>query len=164
MKQADGVDYPGCIRVGDSVLARNPDFSDFLISAQFTGLLAFLEQLPSPATLLIPTNEALLETRLAANLTREEALASPLTPGALNYFVIPEPLLVSERMQMFLCSVPHCKRLCMPLVDPVVVYMCVSSIYIHDTQSMHIMLSASSKLEQKAPLCVQQSRQCVSPL
>lgn len=81
------------------MLARNPDFSDFLISAQSTGLLDFLEQLPSPATLLIPTNEALLETRLAANLTREEALASPLTPGSLDYFVIPEPLLVSEGMK-----------------------------------------------------------------
>ena len=96
LKQASGVDYPGCVPVGNSVLAHNPDFTSFLIAANSTGLLDILEQLPSPATLFVPTYAALTESALAANLTAEEAFASPLTPGALDYFVVPEPFLVRQ--------------------------------------------------------------------
>lgn len=96
LKQAGGVEFPGCTFLRDSVLARNPDFQDFYISAEKFGLLSFLENLTSPATLFIPTNEALNETNRAANLTREEALNSPLAPGSLNYFIVTEPIMVQS--------------------------------------------------------------------
>lgn len=90
------MDFPGCTFIQDSVLARNPDFSAFYLSANKSGLLSFLERLPAPATLFLPTNEALDESVRAANLTGEEAFNSPLATGALDYFVVTEPILTLD--------------------------------------------------------------------
>lgn len=80
------------------MIARNPDFSAFYLAAQYTGLLSYLQQLTAAATLFIPTNEALIESAQAANLTGEQAFNSPLAAGSLDYFVVTKPILVSARL------------------------------------------------------------------
>ena len=111
LKQTGGVDFPGCTFIDDSVLARNPDFSAFYLAAQQTGLVSYLQQLTAPATLFVPTNEALAESTRAANLTGEEALNSPLATGSLDYFVVTEAILVSANLLQLYCSFKVLKNL-----------------------------------------------------
>lgn len=89
LKQSTGtIMFPGCTFLGDSEIAVNKDFSDVYSLLQASGLNSTLSSLSSPATVFIPTNEALAEYLEAANLTLAEAASSPALRAVLSYHVV----------------------------------------------------------------------------
>nr|QOL01189.1 putative extracellular protein TR9_002 [Trebouxia lynnae] len=90
LKQSSGtINFPGCTFLGDSEIARNKDFSSLYTALQASGLNDSLSNLDGPATLFAPTNEAFEEFLAAANITAEDALASPYNRIVLEYHLIP---------------------------------------------------------------------------
>ena len=96
LKQSSGtINFPGCTFLGDSEIARNKDFSSLYTALQASGLNDSLSNLDGPATLFAPTNEAFEEFLAAANITAEDALASPYNRIVLEYHLIPGAIMVS---------------------------------------------------------------------
>lgn len=95
LKQSSGtINFPGCTFLSDSELANNQDYSDLYAALQAVGLNDTLSNLSGPATLFAPTNTAFADFLAAANLTVEEALASPSTALVLQSHVVEGAILV----------------------------------------------------------------------
>ena len=107
LKQTGGtINFPGCTFLSDSEIARNKDFSSLYAALQASGLNDTLSNLTGPATLFAPTNEAFAEFLLAANVSAEDALASPYNRIVLENHVVPGAFMVcqySAHMQMLVC-------------------------------------------------------------
>ncbi|KAL0044485.1 hypothetical protein WJX82_009190 [Trebouxia sp. C0006] len=89
LKQTTGtISFPGCTFLQDSEIAKNQDFSSAYSLLQSSGLSSNLSSLSSPATVFVPTNEAIVEYLLAANLTMAEAASSPGLAALLSYHVV----------------------------------------------------------------------------
>lgn len=101
LKQSTGtIMFPGCTFLGDSEIAVNKDFSDVYSLLQASGLNSTLSSLSSPATVFIPTNEALAEYLEAANLTLAEAASSPALRAVLSYHVVSGAIIVSNSLRL----------------------------------------------------------------
>ena len=97
LKQAGGtVNFPGCTFFRDSEIANNKDFSALYTALQASGLNETLSNLTAPVTLFAPTNEAFEEFLAAANITAEDALASPYNAIVLQYHVVPSTIMVTQ--------------------------------------------------------------------
>ena len=107
LKQSTGtINFPGCTFLSDSEIAKNQDFSDLYAALQATGLNDTLSSLSSPATLFAPTNTAFADFLAAANLTVEQALASPSTQLVLLSHVVPGAIMVCTCC-FPCCTTPH---------------------------------------------------------
>ena len=105
LKQTTGtINFPGCTFLQDSEIARNQDFSSAYSLLQSSGLSSNLSNLSSPATVFVPTNEAIAEYLMAANLTMAEAASSPGLAALLSYHVVSGAIMVSRAL---LCTL-HC--------------------------------------------------------
>jgi len=97
LKQSSGtIGFPGCTFLGDSELANNEDFSTLYAALQAFGLNDTLSNLAGPATLFAPTNNAFADFLAAANITAEEALASPSSSIVLQAHVVGEAILTAS--------------------------------------------------------------------
>ncbi|KAL0035348.1 hypothetical protein WJX77_002103 [Trebouxia sp. C0004] len=94
LKQTTGtINFPGCTFLQDSEIARNQDFSSSYGLLQSSGLSSTLSNLSSPATIFVPTNEAVAEYLMAANLTMAEAASSPCLAALLSYHAVFEAIM-----------------------------------------------------------------------
>ncbi len=107
LKQTTGtISFPGCTFLQDSEIAKNQDFSSAYSLLQSSGLSSNLSNLSSPATIFVPTNEAIAEYLLAANLTMAEAASSPGLAALLSYHVVTGAVMVSRTLQCTLLLCP----------------------------------------------------------
>ena len=107
LKQTTGtISFPGCTFLQDSEIAKNQDFSSAYSLLQSSGLSSNLSSLSSPATVFVPTNEAIVEYLLAANLTMAEAASSPGLAALLSYHVVTGAIMVSRTLQCTLLLCP----------------------------------------------------------
>ncbi|KAL3161837.1 hypothetical protein ABBQ38_008927 [Trebouxia sp. C0009 RCD-2024] len=98
LKQSSGtIKFPGCTFFSDSEIANNKDFSDLYAALQATGLNDTLSNLSGPATLFAPTNSAFVDFLAAANLTVEQALASPTTKLVLLSHIVPGAIMSESK-------------------------------------------------------------------
>ena len=89
LKQAGGIEFPGCSFLSDSVIARNPDYRALYNALQASGLNDTLSSLTSPYTIFAPTDYAFAEFLAAANITVEDALESSLNDIVLEAHIVP---------------------------------------------------------------------------
>jgi len=98
------IGFPGCTFLSDSEVATNPDFSAYYSAIQYNGLNNTLSNLKTPATLFLPTNEALDADMTAHNATAAYDLTLPYFNSALEYYIAPDQaILVSSAMQCLCC-------------------------------------------------------------
>jgi uncharacterized surface protein with fasciclin (FAS1) repeats len=107
LKQTTGtINFPGCTFLQDSEIARNQDFSSAYSLLQSSGLSSNLSNLSSPATVFVPTNEAVAEYLMAANMTMAEAASSPGLAALLSYHLVSGAIMVSRALQCTLLLCP----------------------------------------------------------
>ncbi len=94
------IGFPGCTFLSDSEVATNPDFSGYYSAIQYNGLNNTLSNLKTPATLFLPTNEALEADMITHNFTYAYGLTLPYFNSALEYYIAPDQaIMVSSAMQ-----------------------------------------------------------------
>lgn len=98
------IGFPGCTFLSDSEVATNPDFSGYYSAIQYNGLNNTLSNLKTPATLFLPTNEALEADMITHNFTYAYGLTLPYFNSALEYYIAPDQaIMVSSAMQCLCC-------------------------------------------------------------